>query len=92
MPVAVHICPTQMSKDDYERLIGELEASGAAEPEGRLYHAAFGDEDLEIFEVWESAEHFDAHRDKTFALLQGAGVDAGLSRARIEQLHSRHPD
>jgi quinol monooxygenase YgiN len=92
MPVAVHICPTQMSEDDYQRLIGELEASGAAEPEGQLYHAAFGEEDLEIFEVWESAEHFDAHRDRTYALLQGAGVDAGLGRARIEQLHSKHPD
>jgi quinol monooxygenase YgiN len=92
MPVAVHICPTQMSKDDYERLIGDLEAAGAAEPDGRLYHAAFGDQDLEIFEVWETAEHFDAHQTKTFALLQGAGVDAGVGRVRIEQLHSTHPD
>jgi quinol monooxygenase YgiN len=92
MPVAVHICPTQMTKDDYERLIGDLEASGAGEPEGRLYHAAFGDQELEIFEVWQSEEHFDVHRDRTFALLQGAGVDAGTSRIRIEQLHSKHPD
>ena len=90
MPIAVHITPGNLSKDDYARVTAELKASGV--PEGRLYHAAYGDDEIEIFEVWESPEQFDAHRDRMFSALQGSGVDAGLGRVRIEQLHSTHPD
>jgi hypothetical protein len=90
MPIAVHICPQKMSKDDYERMIGDLEASGV--PEGRLYHAAYGDDELEIFEVWQSPEQFDAHRDRMFSIMQSSGFDAGVGRVRVERLHSEHPD
>ena len=38
MAVAVHICPDQMSKADYERVIKDLEDSGAGEPEGHSGH------------------------------------------------------
>jgi quinol monooxygenase YgiN len=91
MPVAVCITPAHMSKDDYERVIGELEASGLGEPDGRLYHAAYGgDDQVQMFEVWRSQEDFDAHRDRMFAVLQGAGVDAG--GVDVHPLHSDHPD
>jgi quinol monooxygenase YgiN len=88
MPVAVHITPRNMSKQDYEQVIGELYASGGGEPEGRLFHAAYGDDEVHMFEVWESQEHFEAHSDRLFAVIQGAGVDAGI--ARVHPLH-RHP-
>jgi len=39
MPVAVHITPHTMSKDDYEQMIGRLEAEGV-QPDGRIYHAS----------------------------------------------------
>jgi quinol monooxygenase YgiN len=79
-----------MSKADYERTIKELEQSGAAEPEGRTLHAAYGDDDVRMFEIWDSQEHFDAHRETLFAALQGAGVDAGT--VDVHPLHSGHPD
>lgn len=95
MPVAVRIAPQHMSKADYDRVIAELEASGASEPEGRLFHAAYGDDDddddeVHIFEVWESPEQFEAHRDKTFATLQASTV--GATVIEIHQLHSPRPD
>lgn len=90
MPVAIHICPDHMSRDDYKRVIGDLEKEGVHEPEGRLYHAAYGDDDVKMFEVWRSQEDFDAHSDKLFATLQGAGVDAGT--VEVHPLHSDHPD
>ena len=34
MPVAIHICPDHMSREDYKRAIGELEKAGLHEPEG----------------------------------------------------------
>jgi quinol monooxygenase YgiN len=90
MPVAVHITPNQMSKDDYDRVIGELEASGLSQPDGRLYHAAYGQDQVHLFEIWESEEDFDAHRDRMFAVLQGAGVDGGT--VDVHPLHSGVPD
>ena len=47
--MAVHICPDQMSKADYERVIKDLEDSGLGEPEGRTFHAAYGDDRVCIF-------------------------------------------
>ena len=86
MAVAVHICPTQMSKAEYERVIKELEDSGVGELEGRTFHAAYGGDQVCMFEVWDSAEQFDAHRGRLFETLQGAGLDAGT--VEIHPLHS----
>ncbi len=79
-----------MTKDDYERVIKELEASGSSDPQGRHYHAAYGDDDVNMFEVWESPEHFEAHREDLYAAIQCAGVDT--ANIEIHSLHSPHPD
>lgn len=87
MAVAVHICPDHMTKQDYERMIAELKASGADEPEGRRSHAAYGqDGDICMFEIWDSKEHFEAHRDDLFVTLQGVGLGAG--DVTIHPVHS----
>jgi hypothetical protein len=78
-----------MSRDDYERVRKDLEASGDAEPEGRLYHAAYGHDEVQMFEVWETPEHFESYYDRLFTVVQGAGVDAGT--VHVHPLHS-HPD
>ena len=90
MPVAVHITPSKMSREDYDRVMGVLTTSGAGEPEGRLYHAGYGEDEVHMFEVWESQEHFDAHSDRLLAALQGVG--AGGSIVQVHPLHSPHPD
>ena len=79
-----------MSKEDYDRVIADLEASGAGEPEGRSFHAAYGDDEVHMFEVWDSAEQFEAHRDKVFASLQASTV--GPASIEIHELHSPRPD
>ena len=88
MPVAVHICPDRMPKDEYETVIEELRKSGVQE--GRLYHAAYGDDEVQMFEVWRSKEDFEAHRDELVDVLQGAGVN--VDRIDVHPLHSEHPD
>jgi len=88
MPVAVHICPDKMSRDEYHQVIDELEKSGVHE--GRLYHAAYGEDEVQIFEVWRSKEDFEAHRDDLVGTLQGVGVN--VDRIDVHPLHSEHPD
>lgn len=39
MAVAVHISPQKMSRDDYERVIKDLEDSDDGDPDGRAFHA-----------------------------------------------------
>ena len=90
MPVAVHISPQHMSKEHGRRLIAELEASGVREPEGRLSHIAYGDDEVRMFETWESAEHFGAHRDDLYATLQSVGLDAGC--VEVHAVHAERPD
>ena len=51
MAVAVHITAQNMTKEDYERVRKELHAPDGGHREGRLYHAAYGADDLQMFEV-----------------------------------------
>jgi hypothetical protein len=44
VPIAVRIAPQNMSREDYEKLIDELERTGSAEPEGRVFHAGYGED------------------------------------------------
>jgi quinol monooxygenase YgiN len=90
MTVAVHIAPEQMSRDDYEKVIKELEACGCGEPQGRILHAAYGDDDVRMFELWNSKEEFEAHRGRLTACLEAAGVNSGP--IEIHTTHSPHPD
>ena len=43
-----------------------------------------------MFEVWDSPDQFDAHSDRLFAVIQGAGVDAGT--VNVHPPHSPHTD
>jgi hypothetical protein len=89
MPVAVHIKPGKMSLDDYERMRANLEAQRAHEPAGRMSHTAYGNDEVEIFEVWESEDHFKKHHERVLAIITGAGFDAGS--VDLHPVHS-HPD
>jgi hypothetical protein len=90
MPVAVHISPTHMTKEDYERVIGELQARGAADPDGRVFHTAYGEDPVMMFEVWHSQEQFEDHRASLLDAIDAAGVDAAA--VVLHPVHSEHPD
>jgi hypothetical protein len=79
----VHISPNQMTKEDYERVIAEL---GSSESDCRRFHAAYGDDEPQIFEVWDSPERFRGYKDKLFAHL----LDVGCGGRDVEiHPHSR---
>jgi quinol monooxygenase YgiN len=86
VPIAVRITPTNMSREDYERIMKQLEESGAGEPEGRVFHASYGEDQVHMFDVWDSHESFQAHQGDLMGLLQGAGIDVGP--VQIEPVHN----
>ena len=61
MAVALLFTPTSMTAEQYDRVIEQLEASGAGAPPGRRFHACFGPgHRLTMFDVWDSVEEFQA--------------------------------
>jgi hypothetical protein len=89
MPIAVHCTPAQFSRDDYEKMIAELEKDG--EPDGRVSHTSYdGPDGVHFFEVWETEDHYAQHHDRLMASLQACGVDAG-SVVHTGSVH-RHGD
>ena len=61
MAVACLSTPASMTAEQYDRVIEQLERSGAGAPSGRRFHANFGQGDhLSMFDVWDSVEEFQA--------------------------------
>ena len=90
MAVAVHISPEHMSRADYEKVIKELQDKGLDKPGGRRFHAAYGDDEVQVFEVWDSPEQFEDHREQLFATLLGAGIN--VDNVDVHAVHSELPD
>lgn len=64
--------------DKYDEAIKQLEAAGAGAPAGRSYHVALeADGDIQVFDIWESQEAFEAFGATLIPILSGLGVDPG---------------
>lgn len=78
MSVGVYMHPRGMTTAQYDEVHAALEAAGASEPEGRTFHACFGDDgQLMVFDVWETADQFKAFAPTLGPLLVAAGVQMG---------------
>lgn len=61
MAVAFLSTPVSMTAEQYDRVIRQLEGSGAGAPSGRRFHACVGQGGhLMVFDVWDSVEEFQA--------------------------------
>ncbi|HZU72100.1 MAG TPA: hypothetical protein VE990_04945 [Acidimicrobiales bacterium] len=80
MAVAVYIHPKGMTLAQYHEVHKRLEAAGVGlrNQEGRLHHCCFGEDGaLMIFDVWESAEAFEAFGQKMVPIVTELGIDVG---------------
>ncbi|HEY3238050.1 MAG TPA: hypothetical protein VGL92_00705 [Acidimicrobiia bacterium] len=78
MAIGIYFHPESMTKSQYDEVIRKLEAAGAGQPAGRLHHSCFGpDESLMVYDVWDSAESFEAFGQTLMPLLQEAGIKIG---------------
>jgi hypothetical protein len=76
MALALLFTPASMSVEQYDRVVSQLEASGAGVPPGRRFHACFGpDDQLMMFDVWDSAEEFHAFRAILMPILANAHIE-----------------
>ena len=78
MAIGFYFSPSSFSPAQYDAALAKLEAAGAGAPPGRLYHVALEtDGQIQVFDVWESQESFEAFGATLLPIMGDLGVDPG---------------
>jgi hypothetical protein len=78
MALCIYFPVQGMSADKYDEVIRRLEAAGAGAPPGRSYHVSFEmGGGLQVVDVWDSREAFDAFGQTLMPILSELGIDPG---------------
>jgi hypothetical protein len=78
MALGMYFRPSSFTPEKYDEAISRLEAAGAGAPAGRLYHAALeADGLIQVFDIWDSQESFQAFGATLVPILAELGVDPG---------------
>ena len=71
----------------YDEVIKKLEAAGAGAPKGRSFHVALeSNGEIQVFDVWDSQEEFDAFGATLVPILAGQGVE--LNEPMVARVHN----
>ena len=78
MALGLYFTPSAFTKDKYDEALRKLEEAGAGAPEGRTYHVALETNgEIQVFDIWESQEAFEAFGQTLVPILSELGVDPG---------------
>ena len=78
MAIGLYFNSSSFPPAAYDDAISRLEAAGAGAQAGRLYHVALeSDGQIQVFDVWESQESFEAFGAALLPILAALGVDPG---------------
>ncbi len=78
MALGFYFTPGGFTPAKYDEVLTRLEAAGAGAPAGRLYHAALESAGvIQVFDVWESQESFEAFGATLLPIMGDLGVDPG---------------
>lgn len=78
MALAMFFNASGMTEQMYHDAIAQLADAGKGNPEGRTFHAALkSGDDVQVFDVWESQEQFEAFGQTLIPILAALGTDPG---------------
>jgi hypothetical protein len=78
MAIAMYFNPPSFSAAQYDDVDAALDEAGVRAPAARTVHVCFGEGDnLQVFDVWESQEAFDAFGETLMPILAERGIDPG---------------
>ena len=87
MPLGFYFTPSSFTASKYDDANTRLEAAGAGAPAGRLYHVALeSDGQIQVFDVWDSQESFEAFGSTLLPILAELGVDPG--QPQVSPVHN----
>ena len=88
MALGFYFTPSGFTPENYDEAIKRLEAAGAGAPEGRTNHFALeSNGEIQVFDVWESQEAFEAFGATLVPIMAELGADPG--EPMVAQLHNR---
>ena len=78
MALGFYFTPSSFSTAQYDEAISKLEAAGAGAPAGRLYHVAMeSGGQIQVFDVWDSQESFEAFGETLLPIMAEVGSEPG---------------
>ena len=87
MALGFYFTPSSFTPALYDDALSRLEAAGAGAPAGRLYHVALEtDGQIQVFDVWDSQESFEAFGETLLPIMGALGADPG--QPHISPVHN----
>jgi hypothetical protein len=87
MALGIYFAHEGFTAEKYDSAIKQLEAAGAGSPKGRTLHVALDSGgSINVFDIWESQEEFDAFAAPLVPILEGLGVKLG--EPMVAQVHN----
>jgi len=78
MALGIYFVHEGFTPAKYESAIQKLEEVGQGKPKGRSYHCALeSNGGIQVFDIWESQEDFDAFGPTLMPILSELGVNLG---------------
>jgi hypothetical protein len=78
MAIGIYFGASKFTPEQYDEALKALENAGAGAPEGRLLHIALeSDGNVQVFDVWDSQEQFEAFGATLMPIMGGIGADPG---------------
>ena len=78
MALGLYSSPSSFTPARYDDTIRRLEAAGAGAPAGRRYHVALeADGLIQVFDIWDSQESFEAFGKTLLPIMAELGADPG---------------
>jgi hypothetical protein len=87
MALGFYITGTGFTQDKYDTTLAQLADAGAGAPKGRISHVALetGGE-IQVFDIWESQEAFEAFGTTLVPILEAAGVK--INEPMVARVHN----
>jgi hypothetical protein len=87
MALGFYITGTGFTQDKYDTTLAQLADAGAGAPEGRISHVALEtDGEIQVFDIWESKEAFEAFGTTLVPILEAAGVK--INEPMVARVHN----
>jgi hypothetical protein len=87
MALGFYFNPGSFTPALYDEAVSRLEAAGAGAPAGRLYHVALETHgEIQVFDVWDSQEAFEAFGETLLPIMGALGADPG--QPQVSTVHN----
>jgi hypothetical protein len=87
MALGFYITAKGFTQERYDTTLVQIEEAGAGAPAGRISHVALETNgEIQVFDVWESQEAFDAFGVTLLPILAAAGVE--MNEPMVARVHN----